>query len=318
MRALLNAYAKERGNTKMPAKNIKYQFLHAINNSFKENQDKHSLKKQHLTGKETIFSYSARKDLVDLSSSFSNWLKKAHPEIRQVKEITSSEISGFLNHKATVCSQKTLEHYKSLFHKLSFLVNAVYHCKTSYIKDVVTPASCKNGGSKIRNQMLETSDYHTLLKTTNTNFKKALLLSQSFGLRASEISKLKKTDISDNQIRIIDSKGKRSRVVPIQSAEQKQALSAVLASTDTERICPVQHESLQQAFRRELKRNELDKKYQNGCFHLCRKAYATSQYKQARTSGLSVKESMSYVSGLLGHGANRFELMKEYICCALV
>lgn len=51
---------------------------------------------------------------------------------------------------------------------------------------------------------------------------------------------------------------------------------------------------------------------------MCRKAYATSEYKKARVSGLSVKESMSHVSTLLGHGQERFDLMREYICCPLV
>ena len=56
---------------------------------------------------------------------------------------------------------------------------------------------------------------------------------------------------------------------------------------------------------------------QNGAFHTCRKAYATQKYKEYR-DGLSVKEAMSKVSINLGHGASRFELMKEYICTALV
>ena len=82
------------------------------------------------------------------------------------------------------------------------------------------------------------------------------------------------------------------------------------------RICPVQHQSLEQAFRRELKKNNIV--IQNGAFHTCRKAYATQKYKEDRENGLSVKEAMSKVSVNLGHGATRFELMKEYICTALV
>ena len=201
---------------------------------------------------------------------------------------------------------------------MSYIVNSVYHCSTDYTKDVMTPSSSKNGGGKIRQQMLSSNDYHTLLNTTNVNLKKALMLSQTFGMRASEISKLKKDDIFDTYIRIVDSKGKRNRIIPISSQEQKKAISSILSLTDKERICPIQHESLQQSFRRELKRTGLSNQYQNGCFHLCRKAYATSQYKQARSSGLSVKESVSHVSVLLGHGKERFDLMREYICCPLV
>lgn len=201
---------------------------------------------------------------------------------------------------------------------MSYIVNSVYHCSTDYTKDVITPLSAKNGGGKIRQQMLSSNDYHTLLNTTNVNLKKALMLSQNFGMRASEISKLKKSDICDSYIRIIDSKGKRNRLIPIESKKQKQAISSILSLVDNERICPIQHESLQQSFRRELKRTGLNSKYQNGCFHMCRKAYATSEYKKARSSGLSIKESMSHVSVLLGHGKERFDLMLEYICSPLI
>ena len=301
----------------MSTKNIKYQFLHAFNQNFKENQDKHSLKKEHRTGQATIFSYSARTNLIAISSCFANWLKNSHPEIKQVKDINPQHIAEFLSTKTDDCSQKTLANYKSLFQKLSSVVNATYHISTNYTKDLILPTSSKNGGNKIRCQMLESSDYVILLKTTNTNLKKALLLSQNFGLRASEISKLKVTDITTDSIHIIDSKGKRSRTIPIQTMAQKQSLLSVYSLINNDRVCPIQHESLQQAFRRELKRTGLDKKYPNGCFHLCRKAYATKQYKECRSAGLTVKESMQKVSSLLGHGMNRFELMKEYICCSL-
>lgn len=302
----------------MSTKNIKYQFLYAINQNFKENQDKHSLKKEHRIGQATIFSYSARTNLIDISSCFANWLKNSHPEIKQVKDINPQHIAEFLSMKAESCSQKTLANYKSIFQKLSFVVNTTYHISTNYTKDLIVPASCKNGGGKIRCQLLESMDYHTLLKTTNANLKKALLLSQNFGLRASEISKLKVADITADSIHIIDSKGKRSRTIPIQTMAQKQSLLSVYSLINNNRVCPVQHESLQQAFRRELKRNNLDSKYKNGCFHLCRKAYATKQYKECRSAGLTVKESMQKISSLLGHGMNRFELMKEYICCPLI
>lgn len=308
------------------SKNIKYQFFYAINENFKENQDKHSLKKQHLIGQETIFSYSSRTDLINLSSNFANWLKETHPEIKKVKDISVSNIAEFLVHKADNCSQKTLEHYSSLFRKLSLIINSTYHLTTDYTKDLVIPLSNKNGGGKIRTQMLETNDYNTLLNTSNHNLKKALLLSQQFGLRSSEISKLSASDIrittntnsNSITIHIINSKGKHNRIIPVETPEQKQALSVVHSLLKDNRVCPIQHESLEQAFRRELKRCNLDIKYKNGCFHLCRKAFATSQYQQARSTGLSIKESMARVSILLGHGKERFDLMREYICCPLV
>ena len=175
--------------------------------------------------------------------------------------------------------------------------------------------SNKNGGGKIRNVMLSQNDFKTLIKSTsNQNLKKALTLSYHFGLRAAECAKLKYEDIKNNGISIIDSKGKRSRFIPAESEKQKQILMQ-FKEKEQGRVCPVQHQSLEQAFRRELKKNGIA--IQNGAFHTCRKAYATRKYKEYRENS-SIKESLSKVSVNLGHGANRFELMKEYICTALV
>ncbi len=298
----------------MARRNLKYQFLQAINNSFKENMDKHADKANGIRNTDKIYSYSARSNLIDLSANFANFMKEFYPEIHNANEIGTEHIQAFLNSKTRNCSQSTLNSYNSQFRKLEKCVNAKYRCNVTYHCDVV-PASYKNGGGKIRNAMLSQNDFKTLIKSTNNqNLKKALTLSFHFGLRAAECAKLKYEDIKSNGISVIDSKGKRSRFVPAETEKQKQILEQ-FKEKEQGRICPVQHQSLEQAFRRELKKNGIV--IQNGAFHTCRKAYATQKFKEYRVN-LCVKEAMSKVSVNLGHGANRFELMKEYICTALV
>lgn len=300
----------------MARRNLKYQFLQAINHSFKENMDKHSDKANGIRNTDKIYSYLSRSNLIDLSANFANYMRETYPEVHKVSNIQTKHIQGFLNSKTKSCSQSTLNQYSAQFRKLEKCVNAKYHCNVSYDCPVV-PTSCKNSGGKIRNVMLSKNDFTILVKnTSNQNLKKALILSYHFGLRAAECAKLKYEDIKNNGIFIIDSKGKRSRFVPAETEKQKQILEQ-FKEKEQGRICPVQHQSLQQAFRRELKKNGII--IQNGAFHTCRKAYATQKYKEYREQqGLSVKESMSKVSVNLGHGANRFELMKEYICTDLV
>ncbi len=298
----------------MARRNLKYQFLQAINNSFKENMDKHADEANGIRNTNKIYSYSARSNLIDLSANFSNFMKESYPKVHNANEIGTEHIQAFLNSKTGNCSQSTLNEYNALFCKLEKCVNVKFHCNVTYHCEVV-PASYKNGGGKIRNVMLSQNDFKTLIKSTsNQNLKKALTLSYYFGLRVSEIAKLKFEDIKNNGISIIDSKGKRSRFVPAETEKQKKILEQ-FKEKEQSRICPVQHQSLDQAFRRELKKNSII--IQNGAFHTCRKAYATQKYKEYRENGLSVKEAMSKVSVNLGHGANRFELMKEYICTAL-
>ena len=60
------------------AKNIKYQFKYAIEQSFKAGADKHSMKRNEAENGNrgtTTFSYSDRKNLIDVSANFSNWMK---------------------------------------------------------------------------------------------------------------------------------------------------------------------------------------------------------------------------------------------------
>lgn len=228
----------------MARRNLKYQFLQAINSSFKENMDKHSDKANGIKNTNKIYSYSARSNLIDLSANFANFMKESYPEIHNANEICMGHVQAFLNSKTGSCSQATLNQYNAQFRKLEKCVNVKYHCNVSYHCDVV-PASCKNGGGKIRNVMLSQNDFKTLVKSTsNQNLKKALTLSYHFGLRAAECSKLKFEDIKSNGISIVDSKGKRSRFIPAETERQKQILEQ-FKEKDQGRIFSVQHQSLE-------------------------------------------------------------------------
>lgn len=280
--------------------------------------DKHAIKHSGEMDGTRIFSYSDRSGLVDLASAFANHMKEHHNDIKEVRAITTAHVQEFLNSKCATASQQTLDQYESKFRKLEKLVNDTYKSCTVDFHSVTVPPSTKNGGGKIRTQMLAQKDFQTLLsRTTNENLARGLLLSYSCGLRASEVCKLKGSDINlqTNTIRIVDSKGKRSRDVQIpQNYQQEVRALAGIAG----RVCPVQHESLQKAFRRELQRAGLAEQYPNGAFHLCRKAYATNLYQECRGSGMTVQESLSAVSTSLGHGEKRNALMREYICAPIV
>ncbi len=293
-------------------RNIKYQFKYCIDNHFKEGMDKHSIKRSEKDNSK-IYSYADRKNLIDLSANFANWIKENYAEIRQLKDINSTHIQEFLNEKAYNCSQKTLEQYQSHFRKLEKLCNSTYNINVDF-HSAVTPISIKNGGGKIRNIMCSDAQYQSLLKTTNNNLKSALILSKNFGLRASECSKLQYKDIKEDGIYIADSKGKRSRFVKAENKEQQEILKQ-FRQEGNGRIINVQTSSLQQAFNRECKRKGIH--FQNGAFHTLRKNFATAKYKEYREKGETVQQALDSVSHALGHGFNRNQLMKEYICCEI-
>ena len=251
-------------------RNIKYQFKYCIDTHFREGMDKHSMKRN---GKDNskIYSYADRKNLIDLSANFSNWIKENHAEIKQLKDINSMHIQEFLNEKANSCSRKSLQEYQSHFRKLESLCNNTYNTNVDF-HSTVTPISAKNGGGKIRNIMCSDAQYQMLLKTKNSNLKSALVLSKNFGLRASECSKLQYRDIKEDGIYIADSKGKKSRFVKAENKEQQDILQQFRGKKQG-RICPIQTGSLQQAFNRECKKQGIH--FQNGAFHTLRKNFAT-------------------------------------------
>lgn len=300
------------------ARNLKYQFLTAINNHFAEGMDKHAIKRSGQMDGTRIFSYADRSNLVDLASSFAGYMKQAYPQIKEVRHITTDHVQGFLAAKSSTASQATLAQYGSRFNKLERLVNDSYKSCNVNFHSVVVPSSSRGSG-KVRTQMLAASDYQTLLNnTTNTNLRNALVLSYCCGLRAAECSKLqaKDWDAASGTLTIVDSKGRRSRVVKTPQ-QHIPAVNAVMSSSQG-RICDCQTESLQKAFRRQLTACGLTDTYgKSGAFHMARKAYATNLYKECRNQGMSVQSSLSTVSRSLGHGANRNDLMKQYICCPI-
>lgn len=296
-------------------RNIKYQFLNAINNNFKEGMSKESIKKSGQMDGTRIFSYSDRKNLIDVASNFSNYLKETHPEVKMVKDIKAEHVQSFLNSKANNCSYATLKQYESKFNKLENIVNKTYNCNASY-KGFTTPAGVNN--TKIRNSSMSKEDFKKLenaFSNSNSSAKTAIQLTARAGLRVSECTKLQGRDINlkENTIHVADGKGGRDRDIPIRP-EDKQYFADLKASVrDTERICPVQPDSINKAIQREMEKLELKDKYEDTSIHAIRKMYAQEEYDRCRAEGMEIKEALGEVSVQLGHSENRIELMKEYV-----
>lgn len=299
----------------MSSRNLKYQFLYAINSNFTEGANKHSLKKDGKMNHTRIYSYSDREQLKNLSAALANWMKIEHPEIRMVKEIKADHIQEYLNEKALTCSDATLTTYASLIGKLENIVNVTYGIKTRY-RGFQTPKSASPG--KIRNKSMSSEDLEKIEQTSRnsrSSGKLGVQLSDKLGLRACEIVKLKGMDIKLDKgiVHIHESKGKRSRDIPIRKEDEEYFAALKRAYSDNERICPIQKDSLQKAVRRFLEYSGLSESYPKTGIHAIRKKYAQEEYDKCRKLGLEIKESLDKVSELLGHGEDRDTLIKEYV-----
>lgn len=297
------------------ARNLKYQFLNAINNNFKEGMDKHSIKSSGQMNNTRIFSYADRENLKDVASNFANYMKENHSEIKMVKDVQAKHIQSFLNSKAETCSQKTVEQYASKFNKLENIVNNTYNTNADY-KGFVVPAAKEN--TKIRDVAMTRDDFQKLqngFSNSKSSAREAIQLSAKLGLRVSETVKLQGRDINlkENTVHIADGKGGRDRDVPIRS-EDKQYFANLKASVgETERICPVQSDSINKAVQRCMERVGIAEQYKDTSIHSIRKMYAQEQYDRYREQGMEINQALGKVSIDLGHSENRLELMKEYV-----
>ena len=289
-------------------RNLKYQFKTCIEKNFKEKMDKHSIKKNKQMNKTRIFSFSDRKNLIDFTANFSNFMKENHKEIKLVKDINSNHVQEFLNDKAKTCSQATLREYSSHIRKMSNLINSTY--KTNIKYDFKTPKS-SSGKQILRDQQMKLENYkriHEIMRN-GSNGQKAIEIGKNFGLRISEITKLQKRDIDldKKEILVKDAKGGRDRTVHFNTEEQiKVAIKLYNSvSRDLDRIVSVKENSINMALNRAMKKLNIKNEYKETSFHSIRKLYAQQEYDRLRKEGYSIKIVCCNVSEQLGHSSER-------------
>lgn len=296
-------------------RNLKYQFLNAINSNFKEGMDKHSIKANNEMNGTRIFSYSDRKNLIDVASNFSNFMKKNYDDVKMVKDIKAEHIQSFLNSKSDSCSRATLEQYATKFNKLQNIVNSTYGTNANF-KGFVVPATVEQ--TKIRNVSMTKQDFKKLengFVNSKSYAKEAIQLTAKLGLRVSECTKLQGRDINIEKgiVHVADGKGGRDREIKIRD-EDKQYFSDLKASVgEYERICPVQPNSINRAINRCMENVGISNTYVDTSIHSIRKMYAQEQYDRYREQGLEINKALGQVSVDLGHSENRLELMRQYV-----
>lgn len=302
------------------AKNLKYQFLNAIDSAFKECQDKHSMKHFEGIGNGRVFSYSDRRNLVDLGSNFANYMRENHSDVKMVKDIKTEHIQGFLNTKAETCTSKTIAQYQSKFSKLEQLVNNRYNLNKDFHTGLVRPTGSEQT-KKLRESSMSKQDYQKLssrLQNSNSASALGIQISAKTAMRVQELTKIQKRDIDleNNKIKVIG-KGGKEREVSIKEQDRNFFKNIVdRLENDTDRVVPVRPDSINQYLKRQLEKiNSLENDYaeEKTGIHCIRKMAAQDHYDELRNDGLSMHDAWSETSVWLGHGADRDELFAVYI-----
>lgn len=298
--------------------NLKRQMLNSIERSFKGGMDKHSDKRNGGSGSYKVYSQSDRKALVDTSAMFASWLGKNHPDVRYIKDIKTEHVQGFLNSKAKEWSNSTIKTHMSRFNKLDRIFDKNIKDYSKQLTGALVAPVAKNE-TKLRSVAMTRNDFNKITAKANagrSHVKTALEIAGRTGLRVSEISKLKGSDYNEKAgvLSIVDSKGKRSRNIFIKE-EDKSYFEGLKATFGEGRVCPVQHESLNQALNRCMKDLDLEQDYteHKTSFHSIRKMVAQELYDELREQGFSQQDAWNDVSHHLGHGDGREDLFKAYI-----
>lgn len=301
--------------------NIKYQFLQAIENSFKENMDKHSIKKTE-GHTDKIFSYAARKNIINTASEFSKFLNNNYTgdeKIRYVKEIGVQHINSYLLSKKDSCTQETINQISSQLNKLELVCNKKYHLKLDWHTFRTVP---QNDKKSIRNvaftdkQVKQIKDF--LLGAKECYGKKAIYIGMRWGLRAQEIECLKVKDFSLDkmQLRIAGSGAKGGRVRTLEIKKEDIPLIKYLTNGKgtNDRVIPIRKNSICNYLHNVcVKLGFKDILDNKTSFHALRKYRAIKYYNELISKGIDKNTAQGIVCEFLGHSRNRVDIARHYL-----
>lgn len=299
--------------------NLQYQFKAAVDYGFKERMDKHAIKAE--LGKEMsdkVFSYRARKALVQTGAQFANYIKENYPNVKYIKDIESKHAEAFLKAaKDRGCSNDTIRQYKARMGKLALLAENKYHTEISYMNNV--EISLNTEKKKVRDKAFSRNDYNTIMEYTaqsKSHSRTGLRLAEITGARAEEITNIRVKDVrlEIGIIHIHNGKGKRSRDIPIKEKDMQYVAELIIRQNPEQKLVPVRPNSLNQYLGRQCERLGITdyKKAKTG-IHAIRKMYATEAYEERRCKGMSHEEAWGEVSSILGHGKHRMDLFYVYV-----
>lgn len=280
---------------------LKHQFVRVIELSETIGVNKHSCKKDKHMKKELIPSYAYRKNLVDFACNLSNFLTSQY-KITNIKDIKPEHITAFFEfeEKERGCGKRTLVQYKSYINKLDRCIIQEYRFK-AHLKDGVPE---KLGGHEpVRVLAMRQEDINAILSLkSSSSAQLGVRINNLFGLRAEETVKLKAKDfdLDRNVLRVIDGKGRKNRMLSLDTEEKLKLAKKIREEFDDEdRLVPLRPDSLNEYIRYSLKRLGRGEEYKEAKTgnHSIRKRAAK---KELERTGDKVK-----TGEFLGHNQGR-------------
>lgn len=109
----------------MGKQNLRYRLRTVVFKSYGEHTDKHALKKAG-DDRQRVYSYGSRGALLDRASDFGRWAQERG--VKSVENVTEATVRGYLDSKASTCTQNTLDEYRSEIARLGRLCGQDWSC----------------------------------------------------------------------------------------------------------------------------------------------------------------------------------------------
>lgn len=267
-----------------------------------------------------VYSFAERDALHDTVNSFARWMKTNHPEVRHARELTYDHKAEYLmDCRSRGCSPATLRSYENRLDKLAHCCNAKY--KSSHL-DYMERSWCRTVQSdrdrfeyRVRTQVMTPEHYDRVRDTCTRSCgsRDALDLARAFGLRSREAVSVRVEDVRPDCLHVVG-KGGREREIPITTSQQRDLLDRLCRDRNPgDRLAPAGLGTYQNYVRNHLERAGLSDAYPDTGTHSIRKLWAREQYFDCRSRGMTPDEAASAVTVLLGHGADRKDLVEIYL-----
>ena len=262
-----------------------------------------------------VYSKSDAKALFQMASQFGRYAQK-ELGVKHAKDLRQEHAEKFLDSlRRTGCTASTLKTYAGRLRHLSECVNHTYksaHLDFSALKAPDAPQAPK------REQMTQEQYTAVLNCMPESQSKDAFRLARCFGLRVGSTTRyqVRDVDFEKNQLTVYRDKAGRTRVLPIETAEQRELLTRLMAGKGPkDKLITIKQDSVNKTVRRNMIRsgvcqNLIEEKTN---IHSIRKLTAQERYDHLKEAGRSKRDAAGDVSQYLGHGRNRKDIRDTYI-----
>lgn len=285
----------------MGKQNLRYSLRTAVFTAFREHTDKHGLRKAG-DDRQRVYSYGSRGALLDRASDFGRWGQAQGAKTPE--DVTQALVRGYLDSKASTCTQNTLDEYRSEIGRLGRLCGQDWSCDrvlADRARDSQRGAQAAMPRSEL-DQILDYGKKHPCGSST------CIRLEAEIGARVAEVSYGIRVDGDTLHLRGKNGKIYTREITPavreIMETPQWQQL------VDGDRLCGPKDDSINRYLRRVEDRLGLERH----SMHDIRRLLAQERYDDDRHRGMGRSEALSEVSQWLNHGADREQMMlRSYI-----